>query len=97
MKQSKVPYQKTLFVCTNVREGKIACANAGRGGDVLCKMLKERVKAAGLKSKVRVARSGCLDRCAEGPNAFLYPDGIWYSGLSEADLPELMKKLSEET
>ena len=95
MRQQRIPYQKTLFVCTNTRDGKVACANPGRGGDVLCQKLKELVKEAGLKSKVRVARSGCLDRCGEGPNAFLYPDGIWYSGLTEQDLPELMKKLEE--
>ena len=95
MKENKVPYQKTVFVCTNTRDGKIACANAGRGGDVICKKLKEAVKEAGLKSKIRVARSGCLDRCGEGPNAFLYPDGIWYSGLTEADVPGIVKKSSE--
>src|SRR6476660_5104388 len=96
MERRKVPYQKTLFVCTNTREGKVACANAGRGGDAICEKLKELVKEKGLKGRVRVARSGCLDRCAEGPNAFLYPDGIWYSGITEADLPELMKKLEED-
>lgn len=95
MEKHKIPYQKTLFVCTNTRDGKTACANAGRGGDLICEKLKEMVKEKGLKGRVRVARSGCLDRCAEGPNAFLYPDGIWFSHLTEKDLPELMRKLEE--
>lgn len=89
-----VPFQKTLFVCTNVRpDGRLACANPGRGGDALCEALKEEVKRRGLKGKVRVARSGCLDRCAEGPNAFVYPVGEWLSGLSAADIPGILKKL----
>lgn len=95
MKRQSVPFKKTVFVCTNVREGKVACANPGRGGDAVCKALKEAVKEAGLKSKIRVARSGCLDRCGEGPNLFVYPDGEWYSGVTEADVPELLRKLSK--
>ena len=95
MKQNAVPYRKTVFVCTNVRtDGRVACANPGRGGDLLCKKLKEMAKAAGLKGKVRVARSGCLDLCAQGPNLFVYPDGTWHSGVREEDLPEILKKIS---
>jgi len=95
MKKEKVPYERTVFVCTNAREGgNVACANPGRGGAELCHALKEAVKAAGLKAKVRVARSGCLDRCAQGPNLFVYPDGDWYSGVSHEDAPELLKTIT---
>jgi len=94
MKQDKIPYRKTVFICTNVRtDGTVACANPGRGGDVLCKKLKEMVKAAGLKGKVRVARSGCLDLCSQGPNLFVYPDGNWHSGVREEDLPQILEQL----
>ncbi|MBI4424780.1 MAG: (2Fe-2S) ferredoxin domain-containing protein [Elusimicrobia bacterium] len=89
-----MPYRKTVFVCTNVRDGKVACGNPGRGGDALCRALKEAVKAAGLKSAIRIARSGCLDRCAEGPNLFVYPEGEWYSRVSESDVPALLRKLA---
>ena len=96
MDKKPVPYRKTVFVCTNTRaDGGIACANPGRGGLELCEALKREVKTAGLKGKVRVARSGCLDLCARGPNAFVYPDGEWFSGLTPEDAPEILKKLSE--
>lgn len=95
MEKKKVPFQKTLFVCTNVREGgRVACANPGRGGLELCEALKAGAKQAGLKGKVRVARSGCLDLCEQGPNAFLYPAGEWFSGLTVADVPALVEKLA---
>ena len=95
MRKDSVPYVKTVFVCTNSRaDGRQACANPGRGGDLLCKRLKEEVKNAGLKGQVRVARSGCLDLCAQGPNLFIYPDGEWLSGLTEADLPGILARLS---
>ncbi len=94
MEKKAVPYERTIFVCTNAREdGRAACANPGRGGDSLCRALKEAVKKAGLKSRIRVARSGCLDRCAEGPNAFVYPEGAWYCGISEKDIPKLLENL----
>ena len=96
MNKKKVPFQKTVFVCTNTREGgRVACGNPGRGGLELCEALKAAAKAAGLKGKVRVARSGCLDLCEQGPNVFLYPGDEWLSGVTAADAPEILKKLVE--
>ena len=95
MDEEAVPFQKTVFVCTNVREGgRAACGNPGRGGVELCESLKNAVKRLGLKGKVRVARTGCLDLCEKGPNVFVYPDGQWCSAVSEQDVPELLKKLT---
>ena len=95
MASRPVPYKKTVFVCTNVREdGRTACGNPGRGGKELCEALKNGVKEAGLKGAVRVARSGCLDLCAQGPNVFLYPEGEWLSGVSPQDAPAILEKLS---
>ena len=95
MERKPVPYRTTVFVCTNVRsDGRTACANPGRGGDAICEALKHGIKKAGLKDRVRVARSGCLDRCAEGPNLFVYPSGEWCSGVSPEDVPGLLEKLS---
>ncbi len=93
--KKSVPYRKTVFVCTNVREGgRAACANPGRGGAELCESLKNAVKKAGLKGQVRVARSGCLDLCEKGPNLFIYPEGEWHSNVKPEDVPEILKKLA---
>lgn len=97
MRTQRVPYRKTVFVCTNVREnGKIACANPGRDGQILCDRLKEFVKQAGLKDKARVVRAGCLDLCAQGPNIMIYPEGEWLSDVSQKDLPEIIKKIATD-
>jgi (2Fe-2S) ferredoxin len=96
MKSEKVPFKKTVFVCTNVREGgRVACGNEGRGGLELCEALKHGVKKLGLKEQVRVARTGCLDLCEQGPNVFLYPDGEWLSGLKPVDAEGILKKLED--
>ncbi len=96
MDKRTVPYRKTVFVCTNARsDGRDACANPGRGGDHLCVRLKRAIKEAGLKKQIRVARSGCLDLCSQGPNLFVFPDGQWYSGVRDEDLPGLLKTLTD--
>ena len=97
MEPKPVPFKRTLFVCTHAREGveRPSCAAAGRDGLKLLEALKAEVKSRGLKGRVRVSRSGCLDLCEQGPNAFLYPEGTWFSGLCAADAPHLAERLSE--
>ncbi len=95
MKSAKVPFAKTIFVCVHAREGgRVACGNPGRGGLELCEALKSGAKARRLKGKVRVARTGCLDLCEQGPNAFLYPDGQWLSGLGPGDAETILDELA---
>jgi (2Fe-2S) ferredoxin len=94
MEKAAQPFRKTVFVCTNKREGgRVACANPGRGGEEVCEALKHAVKELGLKKQVRVARSGCLDLCEKGPNLFVNPAGDWYSGVTLADVPAILEKL----
>lgn len=96
MDSKAIPFKKTIFVCVNAREGgRVACGNPGRGGLELCEALKRAVKQKGLKGKVRVARSGCLDLCEQGPNAFVYPGGEWLSALSQADVGAVVDKLAD--
>ena len=44
---------------------------------------------------MRVAKSGCLDLCEQGPNAFVYPGGEWLSGVTAADVPDIVRKLED--
>ena len=91
MDKKKVPFQKTVFVCVNDRVGS-ARKSCGAAGLELCESLKHAVKEKGLKGKVRVAKSGCLDLCEQGPNAFVYPEGEWLSHLTQADVPGIIDK-----
>ena len=54
---------------------------------------KQAVKAAGLAGpgKVRVNKAGCLDRCAAGPVAVVYPEGVWYSVANKEDIEEILQ------
>ena len=40
--------------------------------------------------KVRVNKAGCLDRCAAGPVAVVYPEGTWYTFVDTADIDEIV-------
>ena len=81
-------YRKVVFVCTNLKEnGKECCAM--KGAAELHLKLKEEMKKADLT--VRVSKSGCLDRCADGVTVAITPDDVWLGGVTEADIPDIVK------
>ena len=84
-------YRHHVFFCLNQREnGENACAQHGaQAGFDHC---KSRVKAAGLAGAggVRVNKAGCLDRCAGGPVAVVYPEAVWYTFVDESDIDEIV-------
>ena len=85
-------YERHIFFCLNERkEGEDCCArHQAQEAFDRCKML---VKTAGLSGpgKVRVNKAGCLDRCAAGPVAVVYPEGVWYSYVDVSDIDEIVE------
>ena len=72
-----------LFVCTNTTgSGKPTCGQ--RGGAAFAMAVQQKLLARGA-TNVTVTPCGCLGPCFDGPNAVVYPDGIWYAGLDEKD------------
>jgi len=89
---AKPYYQRHIFFCLNERKnGEDCCAQyqAQQAFD-RCKSL---VKAAGLAGpgQVRVNKAGCLDRCAAGPVAVVYPEGVWYSYVDANDIDDIVE------
>ena len=41
--------------------------------------------------QVRVNKAGCLDRCAAGPVAVVYPEAVWYSYVDVSDIDEIVE------
>ncbi len=85
-------YQRHIFFCLNERSnGEACCAqHAAQAGFDRC---KQRVKDAGLSGpgQVRVNKSGCLDRCAAGPVAVVYPEAVWYTYVDAFDIDEIVE------
>jgi (2Fe-2S) ferredoxin len=86
-------YQRHVFVCTNVRppEDPQGCC-AAKGSDEIRSALKAELKRRKLKTIVRANRSGCLDVCAFGVTVVVYPEGVWYGGVTLADVNEIVEK-----
>ena len=85
-------YQHHIFFCTNKREdGSQCCENFN--AKAMRDYAKQRTKALGLvrSGKVRVNTAGCLNRCAHGPVAVVYPDAVWYSYLDKEDVDEIIE------
>jgi len=40
-----------------------------------------------------ITNCGCLGPCFDGPNAVVYPDGVWYAGLEPDDAAGLADHL----
>ena len=85
-------YERHIFFCLNKREnGENCCAD--HDAQAAFDRCKAQVKAQGLAGpgKVRVNKAGCLDRCAGGPVAVVYPEGVWYTYVDEHDIDEIVE------
>ena len=84
-------YERHIFFCLNQRSNEECCA--GQGAEQAFDHCKKLVKAAGLSGpgKVRVNKAGCLDRCAAGPIAVVYPEAVWYSYVDASDIEEIVE------
>ena len=95
MECQRVPYQKILFVCINQREQNEVCC-AQRDSEAIAASLKDRVKALGLSRRIRVSKSSCQDLCAKGPNVMVFPDYVWYHGVTQADVERIIQDTARE-
>jgi (2Fe-2S) ferredoxin len=86
------PYERHVFVCENRRDpdDKRGCC-ATKGASEVRSRLRELAHEAGLKGRVRINASGCLDQCAHGVTVVVYPEGVWYGAVTEADADEIFR------
>ncbi len=76
--------QKHLFVCI----GPDCCDT--RDGEALWEFIKQRVR----ETQIRVMRTkaACFRICTGGPWLVVYPDGIWYGGVT----PERFERILQD-
>lgn len=83
-------FRAHVFCCTNERPaGHPRGSCKAKGSVKLRDYMKARAKELGLGG-VRINSAGCLDRCECGPTMVIYPEGIWYSVASRADIDEIL-------
>ena len=85
-------YEFHVFICMNKRDDGSQCC-ADFGAEKIFDYMKQKIKLLDLrgKGKVRINKSGCLDRCSEGPLMVVYPDAVWYRYIDEKDIDEIIE------
>ena len=79
-------YETHVFVCTSGDD----CPSKG---DVegFVKHLRAEVVKAGRQRDIRINKAGCFSQCGHGPMMVFYPENVWYAGVTQADLPEIVE------
>jgi (2Fe-2S) ferredoxin len=85
-------FEKHIFICTNRRpDGNPRGCCDPAGDAALHGIFKAKLRERGVaNSKVRANKSGCLDQCEVGPTVVVYPDAVWYGGVTPADVDEII-------
>lgn len=83
------PYARHVLVCTGGY-----CSSDRRGRALYSQLARLLQREELLFGPTRVKRSEtpCLGVCAGGPVLAVYPDGIWYAGVT----PELLERIVVE-
>lgn len=82
-----------FLICTNARENGKDCAS--KGAQQMLDELKSWAKTQNFSKKIRINKSGCLDRCAEGVVCVAYPSAEWIVNAATGDIQEMKKFISQ--
>jgi nitrite reductase/ring-hydroxylating ferredoxin subunit/(2Fe-2S) ferredoxin len=78
-------YERHVFVCTSGE----TCPTQG-DVEKFVKILRDGARAAGRQQDVRINKAGCFSQCGHGPMVVVYPEDVWYAGVQESDLKEIL-------
>ncbi len=86
------PFRYHVYACQQEKPGTTLPCCSGRGSAQVLDALRKELAAQGLAGEVQVTTCGSLGMCERGPNLVVYPEGVWYSGVQVADVPELVRE-----
>ncbi|HRG38867.1 MAG TPA: (2Fe-2S) ferredoxin domain-containing protein [Bacteroidia bacterium] len=86
-------YDKHIFICVNQREAGAARRSCGEAhGLEIVDAFKKKLKELNLPIKLRAQKAGCLDICDFGQTVVVYPEGIFYVGVEQSDVNEIIEE-----
>jgi (2Fe-2S) ferredoxin len=86
-------FEKHIFICENKRpdDHPRGCCSAKNSPEVK-EHFKKRLKELGLNTNIRANTAGCLDACEHGVTVLIYPEQIWYGGVTKDDVEEIVQQ-----
>jgi len=82
--------ERHVLVCLNTRPPGNPKGSCGeKGAEAVFERLKAMAKDRGLGQRVIVNRTSCLKHCSRGITVAVYPENVWYAGVTEGDLEEI--------
>jgi (2Fe-2S) ferredoxin len=82
-------YSRHILVCTG------GFCSPGRQGRALYELLPRLLDREGLlfgPGRVKRGETPCLGVCAGGPIVVVYPDGVWYAGVTAELLDRIVRE-----
>jgi len=85
--------ERHFFVCENARPVGAKPSCGARGSSEIATALQEGLgRHPELWGRIAVTSTGCLGPCFEGPTIVVYPEAVWYVGVTPADVPEIVEQ-----
>lgn len=78
-----------------IRSHVLICGGTGctsSGSAKLHDKLAAELQAKGLEDEIKIVMTGCFGLCALGPIMIVYPEGTFYSMVTEDDIPEIVEE-----
>jgi (2Fe-2S) ferredoxin len=89
--------ERHVLVCLNTRPPGNPKGSCGeKGSETVFDELKAFVKSHGLGRSVIVSRTSCLKHCSRGITVAVYPENVWYTGVTTADVEVIGRTHLEE-
>ena len=78
-----------------IRSHVLVCGGTGctsSGSPAIREHLENELKKQGLDEEIKVVQTGCFGLCALGPIMIVYPEGTFYSRVTEDDVTEIVSE-----